>query len=324
MKDMILKVRNLKVHFPVKGELLPRDVGHVKAVDDVSFRIGYGETLGLVGESGCGKTTTGRAMIRLIKAQAGQVLFEGKDILQLGKQDLNAVRKNIQMIFQDPFAALNPRMSIGDAIEEVLYIHNYGSKQARRKRAAELIETVELNRAYLSRYPHELSGGQRQRIVLARALAVDPKLIICDEPVSALDVSIQAQTVNLLEDLQKHFNIAYLFISHDLSVVKHLSKRIAVMYLGKIVETADSEELFAHPSHPYTRALLDSVPSIDPDMKKERVLLEGDMPSMTEQGQGCRFHSRCPNVMERCYHEEPQTIDVGGGHAVDCHLYAVE
>ncbi|HCU07951.1 MAG TPA: hypothetical protein DF480_03110 [Clostridiales bacterium] len=321
MKDNILDVQNLKVYFPIKGDLIPKVVGHVKAVDDVSFHLGYGETLGLVGESGCGKSTTGRAILRLVKAQAGSVIFEGRDILQLKKQELKTIRKDMQLMFQDPFAALNPRMSIGDALEEVLYVHRIGLKTERKKKAEELIETVELNRAYLARFPHELSGGQRQRIVLARALAVNPKLLICDEPVSALDVSIQAQIVNLLEELQKNLNITYLFIAHDLSVVKHISKRIAVMYLGKIVETATSDELFQNPRHPYTKALLAAVPSIDPDHKKEKILLEGDMPNIINPPKGCRFNSRCQFAVERCYSEEPIITDLGGGHTVNCHLF---
>ncbi len=321
MNENILEVKDLKVYFPIKGQLIPKTVGHVKAVDGVDFNIGYGETLGLVGESGCGKSTTGRAILRLLKVNSGSVLFEGKDVLKLSKNQLKETRKNMQLIFQDPYASLNPRMTIGDAIEEVLLVHNFGTKLQRKERTEELVQLVDLSKTYLTRYPHEFSGGQRQRIVIARALAVEPKLLICDEPVSALDVSIQSQIINLLENLQKELGIAYLFIAHDLSVVKHISKRIAVMYLGKIVEVADSEELFRNALHPYTQALLSAIPVIDPDIRKERIILEGDMQDNIELPKGCRFNNRCMYAMECCYSEEPKTIDVGEGHTVDCHLY---
>ncbi|WP_422484568.1 ABC transporter ATP-binding protein [Gudongella sp. DL1XJH-153] len=321
MNNNILEVNDLKVHFPIKGQLIPKTVGYVKAVDGVGFDIEYGETLGLVGESGCGKSTTGRAILRLLKVNSGRIFFEGKDVLKLKKNELKETRKNMQLIFQDPYASLNPRMTIGDAIEEVLLVHNFGTRLQRNKRTEELIQLVGLSKTYLTRHPHEFSGGQRQRIVIARALAVEPKLLICDEPVSALDVSIQSQIINLLENLQKELDIAYLFIAHDLSVVKHISKRIAVMYLGKIVEVSDSDELFRNALHPYTQALLSAIPVIDPDSKKKRIILEGDMQDIMEPPKGCRFNNRCMYAMDRCYNEEPETIDFGGGHTVDCHLY---
>ncbi|MGM0395722.1 MAG: ABC transporter ATP-binding protein [Bacillota bacterium] len=321
MNNNILEVKDLKVYFPIRGQLIPKTIGHVKAVDGVDFNIGYGETLGLVGESGCGKSTTGRAILRLLKVNSGKVLFEGKDVLKLNKNELKETRKNMQLIFQDPYASLNPRMTIGDAIEEVLHVHNFGTKLQRKSRTEELIELVGLSKTYLTRHPHEFSGGQRQRIVIARALAVNPKLLICDEPVSALDVSIQSQIINLLENIQKELDISYLFIAHDLSVVKHISNRIAVMYLGKIVEVADSDELFRNALHPYTQALLSAIPVIDPDSKKERIILEGDMQDIIDPPKGCRFNNRCMHAMERCYSEEPETIDFGGGHTIDCHLY---
>jgi ABC-type oligopeptide transport system ATPase subunit len=282
----ILEVKNLKVHFPVKGELIPKNVGYVKAVDGISFNIGYAETLGLVGESGCGKSTTGRAVLNMLKVDSGQVFFEGKDILKSSRKELKKIRRDMQLIFQDPFGSLNPRMTIGSALEEVLYIHHIRDKNERQKRVIELIEMVGLNKNYLSRYPHEFSGGQRQRAVIARALAVKPKFIVCDEPVSALDVSIQSQIINLLEELQKNFKLTYLFIAHDLSVVKHISNRIAVMYLGRIVEIAESDELFKRPAHPYTKALLSSIPVCDPDFRKNIILLEGDLPSPANPPKG--------------------------------------
>lgn len=320
MKGNILEVKNLKVYFPIKEGIIPKNVGFVKAVDGINFHIGYGETLGLVGESGCGKSTTGRAIIGLIKAKEGQVLFEGQDVLSMTKKRLKKIRKDMQLIFQDPFASLNPRMTIGEALEEVLYVHNFGGKEARRKRVEELVEMVGLSKKHLSRYPHEFSGGQRQRVVIARALAVNPKFIICDESVSALDVSIQSQIINLLEDLQKHLNLTYLFISHDLSVVRHISNRIAVMYMGKIVEIADSDKLFDNPRHPYTKALLSAVPVTDPDARREKILLASDVPSPVNPPHGCRFHTRCRYAKDICYREEPQHRDVGCGHTVACHF----
>lgn len=319
--ENILEVKDLKVYFPIKGDLLPRTVGHVKAVDGISFNIRYGETLGLVGESGCGKSTTGRAIQKLQDSHEGRIIFDGEDITNFNRREMKAVRKNMQLIFQDPFASLNPRINIKDAIEEVLIVHNFGDKEARRKRIIQLLDYVGLNTSQLNRFPHEFSGGQRQRIVIARALAVDPKFIICDESVSALDVSIQSQILNLLENLQKELNITYLFISHDLSVVKHISDKIAVMYLGKIMEIADSEELFINPSHPYTQALLSAIPVSDPTLRKDRSILEEDMPNTLTTPSGCRFSSRCPEVMNICENMEPKMIDLGNEHLVSCHLY---
>ena len=320
MEESILKVKDLKVHFPIKGELVPRNIGYVRAVDGISFDIKHGETLGLVRESGCGKSTTGRAILRLVKAKEGEILFEGKDVLSMNKRELKDARKDMQLIFQDPFASLNPRMTIGDTLNEVLYVHNYGGKEERRKKVLQLIQMVGLHKKCLSRYPHEFSGGQRQRVVIARALAVNPKFIICDEPVSSLDVSIQSQIINLLEELQKNLNLTYLFIAHDLSVVNHISNRIAVMYLGKIVEIAESDELFENPMHPYTRALLSAIPICDPDTEREVTLLEGDMPSPVDPPLACRFHTRCGYAKDICLKEEPIHIDIGGGHIIACHF----
>lgn len=319
--DNILEVKDLMVHFPIKGDLIPRTIGHVRAVDGISFDIKYGETLGLVGESGCGKSTTGRAIIKLQEPDGGNIIFDGEDITNYNRRDMKPIRKNIQMIFQDPFASLNPRLKVGDTLDEVLKVHNYGDKSARKNRINELLDYVGLNVSQLNRYPHEFSGGQRQRIVIARALAVDPKLLICDESVSALDVSIQSQILNLLEDLQRQLGITYLFISHDLSVVKHISSRIAVMYLGKIMEIADSDELFINPCHPYTKALLSSIPVSNPSLRKERVVLEGDMPNLMNPPNGCKFCTRCPDVMDICRNVEPESLDLGDGHIVSCHLF---
>jgi oligopeptide/dipeptide ABC transporter ATP-binding protein len=320
MEGSILKVSNLKVHFPIKGDLIPKTIGYVKAVDGVSFSIKRGETLGLVGESGCGKTTTGRAILGMEKALEGEVLFQGQDVLNINKKRMKEIRKDMQLVFQDPFGSLNPRMTIGDVLDEVLYIHKFGDKKERNQRVASLLDRVGLNKKHLNRYPHEFSGGQRQRIVIARALAVEPKLIICDEPVSALDVSIQAQIINLLEELQGSLGLTYLFIAHDLSVVRHISERIAVMYLGKIMEIADSEEIFKNTSHPYTKALIAAVPSIDPENKKEIILLEGDMPSPMNPPSGCRFHTRCQYAQEICIIEEPKPRDIGKNHIIACHF----
>jgi len=315
----LLDVQNLKVYFPIRGDLVPKVVGNVKAVDGVSFDVRPGETMGLVGESGCGKSTIARAVLRLVQADGGEVFFEGEDLLKLRGRRLKAVRKKVQLVFQDPYAALNPRLTIGSALDEVLFIHRLGSADMRRKRAIELMEMVGLTKSYLSRYPHEFSGGQRQRLVVARALAVDPKLLICDEPVSALDVSIQAQIINLLEELQERLQLTYLFISHDLSVVRHICERVAVMYLGKIVETAPTDALFEQPCHPYTRALLSAIPVCDPDAKVEKILLEGDMPSPVDPPSGCRFHTRCHRMIDICPGDEPEVRDLGGGRHVACH-----
>lgn len=320
MAKNILEVEDLKVYFKVKGSLLTKNAIYVKAVDGISFNIGYGETLGLVGESGCGKSTTGRGILRLVEPREGKITFEGKDVLSKNKKQLKDMKKDMQLIFQDPFGSLNPRISIGKAIDEVLYIHGYGNREKRRKRTEELVELVGLDKNHLDRYPHEFSGGQRQRIVIARALAVDPKFIVCDEPVSALDVSIQSQVINLLEELQEKLNLTYLFIAHDLSVVHHISDRIAVMYLGKIVEIGRSEELFKHPRHPYTKALLSAIPNYDPDLKKDIKILEGDMPSPINPPSGCRFHTRCPYKEENCTKVQPITRSIGIEHTVACHF----
>jgi oligopeptide transport system ATP-binding protein len=319
--DTILEVRNLRKYFPItKGFIFQRQVGAVKAVDDISFFIRKGETLGLVGESGCGKTTTGRVILRLMEPSAGEAYFEGRNIFSLSKEDLRRMRRNMQIIFQDPYSSLNPRMTVGDIIGEPLEIHNLARGKEKVRRVQELLEVVGLSPYHANRYPHEFSGGQRQRIGIARALAVNPKLIICDEPVSALDVSIQAQVLNLLEELQKEFGLTYLFIAHDLSVVKHISDRIAVMYLGKIVEIATADELFANPQHPYTEALLSAVPIPDPGMRRERIILPGDVPSPVNPPPGCRFHTRCLYAQESCKVNNQELVDIGGGHYVACEV----
>ncbi|MDI6771198.1 MAG: dipeptide ABC transporter ATP-binding protein [bacterium] len=317
--EIILEVRNLRKYFPItKGFIFQKQVGAVKAVDDVSFFIRTGETLGLVGESGCGKTTTGRVILRLMEPTAGDAVFEGRSIFSLHKEELRLMRRNLQIIFQDPYSSLNPRMTVGDIVGEPLEIHNLARGKDKVRRVQELLEVVGLSPYHANRYPHEFSGGQRQRIGIARALAVNPKLIICDEPVSALDVSIQAQVLNLLEDLQKEFGLTYLFIAHDLSVVKHISDRVAVMYLGKIVEVCPVEEIFANPQHPYTEALLSAVPIPDPGMRRERIILPGDVPSPSNPPKGCRFHTRCLYAVESCRVNEPPMVDVADGHYVAC------
>jgi oligopeptide transport system ATP-binding protein len=317
--EILLEVRDLRKYYPVtKGFIFQRQVGAVKAVDDISFFIRKGETLGLVGESGCGKTTTGRVILRLQEPTRGEALFEGRDIFKLHKEELRRLRRDMQIIFQDPYSSLNPRMTIGDIIGEPLEIHNLARGKEKVRRVQELLEVVGLSPYHANRYPHEFSGGQRQRIGIARALAVNPKLIIADEPVSALDVSIQAQVLNLLEELQKEFGLTYLFIAHDLSVVKHISDRIAVMYLGKIVELAQTEELFSNPQHPYTEALLSAVPIPNPEMRRERIILPGDVPSPINPPSGCRFHTRCLYAQASCKVDDPGFFDVGGGHYVAC------
>ncbi len=320
--DNILEVRNLVKHFPItKGFIVQRQVGAVKAVDGVTFSIRRGETLGLVGESGCGKTTTGRVILRLMEPTSGEALFEGRNIFKLSKEDLRKMRRDMQIIFQDPYSSLNPRMTVGDIIGEPLEIHNLARGKEKLRRVQELLEVVGLSPYHVNRYPHEFSGGQRQRIGIARALAVNPKLIICDEPVSALDVSIQAQVLNLLQELQKEFGLTYLFIAHDLSVVKHISDRIAVMYLGKIAEIAEADEMFENPQHPYTEALLSAVPIPDPGMRRERIILPGDVPSPVNPPQGCRFHTRCLYARESCRVNEQVLIDYwGNGHEVACEV----
>ena len=316
----LLQVDALKKHFPVRKGLLRRTVGQVYAVDDVSFTIASGETLGLVGESGCGKTTVGRTILRLIEPTAGAIRIEGHDITHLGKSDLRPYRQQMQIIFQDPFSSLNPRMRAGDIVGEPLRIHGTSSRKARRERVAQLFDRVGLRRAQMDNYPHQFSGGQRQRIGVARALALNPKLIICDEPVSALDVSIQAQVINLLMDLQRDMQLSYLFISHNLAVVEHISHRIAVMYLGRIVEYTDKTTLFTKPLHPYTEALLAAVPVPDPAIKRVKRVVQGDVPSPLKPPSGCHFHTRCPYVMARCKIESPVLREVEPGHQVACHL----
>src|SRR5688500_18661593 len=311
MADALLKVKNLKKYFPIRGGLFSREVARVHAVDDVSFDIMAGETLGLVGESGCGKSTTGRTILRLIEPTSGEIWFEGKDITTIDKRSMRALRKEMQIIFQDPYASLNPRMTVGSIIGEALVIHKLAkTKREREERVVHLLETVGLSADHLRRYPHEFSGGQRQRIGVARALAVSPKLIVADEPVSALDVSIQAQIVNLLKDLQRRMRLTYLFVAHDLSVVEHISDRVAVMYLGKIVELATSRDVYVTPSHPYTVSLLSAIPVPDPSRKRNRIVLTGDVPSPANPPSGCRFHPRCYMAQAICSQEEPPLREV--------------
>jgi peptide/nickel transport system ATP-binding protein len=323
----LLRVEDLKVYFPIKsGLVFDRHVGDVKAVDGVSFEIKRGETLGLVGESGCGKTTVGRTILRLYEPTEGRILFEGEDISSMSQKEMRKLRGRMQMIFQDPYSSLNPRQSVGNLISEPLKIHGISSGDEARARAEELLEIVGLPKSATARYPHEFSGGQRQRIGLARSLSLNPDLIVADEPVSALDVSIQAQMVNLLEELQEEFDLTYLFIAHDLAVVRHISDRVAVMYLGKIVEIADADELYASPRHPYTMALLSAVPIPDPlvEDSRERILLKGDLPSPANPPSGCRFHTRCPfRQPERCDTEDPGLRTLADGHVAACH-YAEE
>lgn len=321
--ETLIEVKDLKMHFPVtKGIVLRRKVGDVKAVDGLTFSIRKGETLGLVGESGCGKSTTGRALIQLYKPTTGEVLFKGTDLTKLAPEQMRQMRRKVQMIFQDPYASLNPRMTVGDIIAEPIMVHNLRQgKEAIRARVQELLKIVGLNPYFINRYPHEFSGGQRQRIGIARALAVEPEFVVCDEPVSALDVSIQAQILNLLEDLQLELGLTYLFIAHGLAAVKHISDRVAVMYLGKIVEIAEGPALYHAPTHPYTQALLSAVPIPDPDMERSRnrIILTGDVPSPLNPPSGCRFHTRCPIATDLCKQQEPDLKDIGGGHMVSCH-----
>jgi oligopeptide transport system ATP-binding protein len=322
-REILLRVDNLVKHFPItQGIILQKKVGAVHAVDGISFDIYRGETLGLVGESGCGKSTTGRTILQLYRPTSGHVYFEGRDLAELKAEELRQVRRRAQMIFQDPYASLNPRMTVGEIIGEPLIIFNIMRGQELRNRVASLLELVGLNPAYANRYPHEFSGGQRQRIGVARALALNPSLIVCDEPISALDVSIQAQVVNLLEDLQKELGLTYLFIAHDLSMVRHISDRVAVMYLGVIVELTTREELYNNPLHPYTQALLSAVPIPDPlaEEKRQRIILEGDVPSPVNPPSGCRFRTRCALATDICAKERPEFREVKPGHFVACHL----
>ena len=320
--EVILQVEGLKKYFPIRRGVFQRHVGDVKAVDGVSFDVYKGETLGLVGESGCGKTTTGRTIIRLYEPTGGHVHFEGADLATVRGGPLRQMRRKMQMIFQDPYASLSPRMSVLGIVGEPLEVHRVASGKERKDRVAELLELVGLDPAFMNRYPHEFSGGQRQRIGLARSLALNPDLIICDEPISALDVSIQAQVVNLLEELQEKLGLTYIFIAHDLSMVRHISNRVAVMYLGKIVELTDRDTLYSNPLHPYTQALLSAVPVPDPfiEEKRQRIILEGDLPSPANPPQGCNFNTRCPVAIDTCFEVEPEFIEVAPGHSCACHL----
>ncbi len=322
-KPVLVKVRNLKKYFPIyQGAVIRRHVGDIKAVDDVSFDIYDGETLGLVGESGCGKTTVGRTLLQIYKPTGGNVFFEDQDITKLKATEMRAIRQQIQMIFQDPYASLNPRMTVGNIISEPLMYHRIIKRSERDKRVGELLEMVGLRPYFAKRYPHQFSGGQRQRIGIARSLGLNPRFIVCDEPISALDVSIQAQIVNLLEDLQDRLGLTYLFIAHDLSMVRHISDRIAVMYLGKIVELTDRNTLYANPLHPYTKALLSAVPIPDPRIQEQRevIELEGDVPSPANPPKGCNFSTRCPFVMDTCIEQEPALVEATVGHFAACHL----
>jgi oligopeptide/dipeptide ABC transporter ATP-binding protein len=314
----IVEVKNLVKYFPVRAGLLQRVVNHVKAVDDVSFAVRKGETLGMVGESGCGKTTIGRSMLRLVEPTSGAVEYEGRDILSLRGRELKDVRRHMQIIFQDPYASLDPRVPIGESVMEGLHIHGIGSRKERFDLMIDTLKKVGLEDYHARRYPHEFSGGQRQRIGIARALALRPNFIVCDEPVSALDVSIQSQVLNILKDLQKEFGLTYLFIAHNLSVVEHISDRVAVMYLGKMVELTDRDELFRNPLHPYTQALMSSIPTSDPRIKRNRTILKGDVPSPLNPPRGCRFHPRCPIAQPICSEQEPEFREVSPGHFVAC------
>lgn len=316
---VLVQVRNIKKYFQSEGSFSLRKK-YIKAIDDVSFNIFKGETFGLVGESGCGKSTLGRTMLGLYRPNEGKVIFEGVDIFSLNNRRMKEMRKRMQLIFQDPSASLNPRKTINDILNEPFHIHKVGTKTEREAKIKDLLDHVGLSTYHLSRYPHEMSGGQKQRVGIARALALNPKLVICDEPVSALDVSIQAQVINLLEDLQKEYDLTYLFISHNLSVVHHICNRIGVMYLGKIVEIGNHEDIYQNTLHPYAKALISAIPHADPEMQQERILLKGDVPSPANPPSGCRFHTRCPQAVEFCSHAEPTLKEVGPGHFVACHF----
>jgi len=318
----LVEVQHLKKWFPIKRGLFSRTVGHVKAVDGVSFHVMPSETVGLVGESGCGKTTVGRTLLNLIPPTEGEVLYEGTNIYDLDPDRMRALRRSMQIIFQDPYSSLNPRMTVANIVGEAMLVHGIvPNQEAAKAKVADLLERCGLDRKYVNRYPHEFSGGQRQRIGIARALALSPSFIVCDEAVSALDVSIQAQVINLLMDLQSEFQLSYLFIAHDLSVVRHIADRVLVMYLGEIVESSGTEDLFARPSHPYTRALLSAIPIPDPDANVDRILLEGDVPTPINPPSGCHFHTRCPEVMDRCRREDPPLYDLGEDHFTKCWLF---
>ena len=319
--DVILEVSNLKKYFPIKGGFFNRVVGNVKAVDDISFQIKKGRTMGLVGESGCGKSTTGRTLLRLLPKTDGEIFFEGQNVSELSREELRQLRTKMQIIFQDPYSSLSPRLPVGEIIGEAVREHNLVPKDKYDDYVTEIMLKCGLQEFHKDRYPHEFSGGQRQRICIARAIAMNPDFIVCDEPVSALDVSIQAQIINLLKDLQEQFGITYLFISHDLSVVEHISDSVGVMYLGSMVETGETESLFRNPLHPYTKALFSAIPIPDPDVKANRTILEGSIPSPANPPSGCKFHTRCSECMEICKEVAPETKEVESGHFVCCHLY---
>ncbi len=323
MAETMLEVKNLVKYFPIKKGVFRKTVGWIKAVDNISFEINTGETLGLVGESGCGKTTTALTILRLEEPTSGQIIFEGEDVTRIDKQEMRKKRKDMQIIFQDPYSSLNPRIKIKNIIAEGMETHNlFKDQQTRYRRVGELLERVGIPAKYMDRFPHEFSGGQRQRIGIARALALEPKIIMCDEPISALDVSIRSQIINLLKDLQKEFHLTYLFVAHDLSVIKYISDRVIVMYLGKIVEIAEKKEFFDHTLHPYAQALVSAVPVPNPDYQKKRIILPGDVPSPANPPEGCRFHPRCSQVMPICSKEEPKLYEVKKGHLVSCFLYS--
>ncbi|MGL5351613.1 ABC transporter ATP-binding protein [Cetobacterium sp.] len=323
MAENLLEIKDLRKHFNIKNSIFEKKRKILKAVDGISLEIRKGETLGLVGESGCGKTSLGRTIVKLYEPTSGDIIYDGKNLTNLNFQEMKSFRRKIQMIFQDPYASLNPRQTIGDIIKEPMEIHNLYDKNERDKKVLEILELVGLNNTHMSRYPHEFSGGQRQRVGIARALACNPEFIVCDEPISALDVSIQAQIINTLEELQEKLGLTYLFIAHDLSMVKHISDRVGIMYLGKLVELAESDTVYETPLHPYTEALLSAIPIPDPDisLKKERIILEGDIPTPINPSGGCRFKSRCPKAFEKCQIVEPELREVKENHKVACHLY---